>query len=202
MLKTTIALILASLFISAAEAAITFTASVTNANGSLATKLTWSAPGATGCTASGHTSWAGAKPASGTLDLPAITLSGTYNLKIGCTFPTATKAKLAWTKPTKNTDGTNMTDLSGYSIHYGKSADMLSTTVLITNPTVVNTEISVLSSGAWYYGIRALRPNGVQSDMSNIVSKTFDITATTTEEQSVTLTVNPIPLAISDLIVN
>lgn len=195
MIKIAIALILASLFIPAAESATTFTASVTNANGSLTTKLTWSSPGATGCIASGHTLWSGAKPASGTLDLPAINLSGSYNLAIDCAIPGDNKATLAWDPVTQNTDSTALTNLAKYKLYRSNVQMTLgSQTPIEVGPTVTSYIYSNLPSNSTYwFMVVATNANGIDSAASNIVSKSID--GITSEKQSVTLTVNPIPKA-------
>lgn len=179
-----------SLLAIGAEAATTFTASVTSANGSLSTRLSWASPGATGCTASGHPSWTGAKPASGSVDLPAIALSGTYNLTLSCTIPGSTSATVTWTPPTQNTDGSALTNLKSYSVHYGKAADALAGTLSVNAPATTAT-VTGLDAGTWFFGVRAINANNVESALSNVAQKV--ISAATTETQSVTLTVNPVP---------
>lgn len=190
---------LLSLLALEASADVTFGASVTNADGELRTTLTWDAPGASGCVGSGHPEWAGDKTASGTQELPAITLSGTYQLTISCTFPGDRTARLTWVNPTTNTDGTALTNLAGTRIHYGRSADVLNQTVQVANPSVTTYTLENLDVGQWFFAVRAYNTNGVESALSNVVTKT--LVASTTETQSVSLTVNPIPSSPTDVAV-
>lgn len=173
---------------------VTFGASVTNANGSLSTRLTWSStPAATSCTGSGHPTWNGTKAASGTQDLAPITLSGTYTLTLACTWPGNNTAILEWTAPTQNTDGTALTNLAGYKIQWGTSAGTLSNTFTLAQPAATTYTVTGLTPATWYFGIRAYNSANVESDLSGIVSKT--VTASQTQTSSVTLTVNPVPNA-------
>lgn len=172
---------------------ITLNTTVTNANGELTTTLSWDAPGALGCVGSGHEAWNGEHPASGSLDLPTITMSGTYPITITCTFPGDRTARLSWTPPTENTDGSALTNLAGYSIHYGRSTSTLSESIAVDNAGVSTYTLEDLSPGQWFFGVRAVNAQGVESALSNVVSKT--ITSETTREASVSLTVNPVPRA-------
>lgn len=185
---------------------LTVTPSVTSGNGSLSTRLTWStAPAAASCVASGHTSWTGAKPSSGAADLPPITMSGTYNLTLVCTWPGDTTATVKWTAPTTNTDGTALAkcptaDTTGACLAYFNvyrrvgSADVSTGEVTpVRDPNAVLLAKPNLVTGVHYFGVEAVNGNGVPSVLSNVGSKT--ITATATRTESVTVTVNPKPSA-------
>jgi len=177
--------------IATAHAEVTFAASVTNANGELRTVLTWDAPGASGCVGAGHASWNGAKSAAGTQALPAITLSGMYQLTLMCTFAGDTTATVSWTNTTTNTDGTNYANPAGVRIVYGQSASAMTQTVEIPNPTATQYVFNGLAPGTWFFAAKHYNVAGVESALSNLASKT--ITAATNETAAVSLTVNPIP---------
>lgn len=185
----------------APEPSVTFGASVTNANGSLTTRLTWSAPGATGCTAAGHEDWTGAKPAAGSLDLPAITLSGTYTLTLSCAWPADTSARLSWSVPTQYTDGTalNPADLSGYRAYHGDAPGNLTDVRQISGGTTTAYQFDDLALGTHYFAVSAVSTAGVESALSSIGSKV--IRTPDPHQSAVTLTVNPIPAAPGDLTV-
>lgn len=173
-----------------AQAEVTFGASVTNANGSLSTTLTWNAPGASGCTASGHPSWTGAKAASGTQALPAITLSGTYTLSLACSFPGDTRGVVTWVNPTANTDGTAYSNPKHTRVCHGASATAITSCVNVLTPGTTHT-FTGLPVGARFFAAYAVNQNDVSSAISNVATKT--LTAGSSENGSVTLTVNPIP---------
>lgn len=172
------------------QAAVTFGASVTNANGSLSTTLTWSAPGATGCTASGHPSWTGAKAASGTQALPAITLSGTYTLTLTCAQPGDTRAVMTWTNPTQNTDGSAYANPKHTRVCHGASATAITSCVNVASPGTTHT-FTGLPAGQRFFQAFAVNQSDVSSVASNTATKT--LTAGGNENGSVTLTVNPVP---------
>lgn len=181
---------------------VTFGASVTSAAGSLTTQLTWSTtPAATSCTAAGHPSWTGTKAASGTQAMPAITLSGTYTLTLNCTWPGDTQARLTWTAPTTNTDGSALAKcasqtatgpcLRSFVIQRGTSATTLSDARAVDDRNAVAYTWTGLAAGTHYFAVEAVNGDGVRSNPSAVVSKA--ITATQTQSGTVTLTVNPKP---------
>lgn len=192
------------------EPSVTFGASVTNAAGSLSTRLTWSTtPEATSCTASGHPSWTGLKAPGGSADLPAITLSGTYTLTLACTWPGDTQARLAWVAPTQNTDGSALAKcasqtatgacLRSFTVHRGASATALTDSRAVDDRNATAYTWTGLAAGTHFFGVRAVNGDGTTSDLSNTASKV--ITATQTRNSAVTLTVNPLPSAPTGLTV-
>jgi len=80
-------------------------------------------------------------------------------------------ATVNWTPPTTNTDGTPLTDLAGYRIVYGRSADELDQSVDVTNPGLSSLNVGNLSTGTWYFGVIVVNTAGVESDISNIATK-------------------------------
>ena len=86
---------------------------------------------------------------------------------------TSGNATLYWEAPTSNTNGTALTDLSGYRIYYGASEDDMIETVQITNVGIQTYVIDDLASGTWYFAVRALSSEGTESPLSEIVSKTI-----------------------------
>ena len=100
-----------------------------------------------------------------TASLPsfAITLSD-------ATMGTAT---LRWDAPTQNVDGTPITNLSGFRVHYGTSASRLTTVLEIPSPNITEATVEELTPATWYFGITAYNTLGVESAMSEIRSKTI-----------------------------
>lgn len=80
-------------------------------------------------------------------------------------------ATLSWTPPTQNTDGTQLTNLTGYRIYYGTNAGALTQTVDISNASVSNYVLGNLSPATWYFAVKARTSAGVESDLSNVASK-------------------------------
>jgi hypothetical protein len=134
------------------------------------------------CTASG--SWTGAKALSGSQTVTNLTANASYTLT--CARPVRGSALLNWTAPTRNTDGSPLTNLSGYRLHYGTVATDLVQTLQVTSPTTTSHTLTNLTDGTWHFGVRALASDGAESVLSNIVSK---VIASTTETHSSTRTV-------------
>jgi hypothetical protein len=83
-------------------------------------------------------------------------------------------ATLNWTAPTTNTDNTPLTNLTGYRVQYGRSATQLDQTANVTNPGVTTYRVENLSAGTWYFAVRAIAGDGVESDVSNVASLTIN----------------------------
>jgi hypothetical protein len=88
--------------------------------------------------------------------------------------PTVGSATLRWTAPTTNVDGSPITDLAGYRIVYGQSAGALSQSLTVANSAITSASIENLSSGTWYFAVKAYTSANVESDLSNIAQKTIN----------------------------
>ncbi len=82
-------------------------------------------------------------------------------------------ATLSWNVPTKNTDGSPLTNLAGYRIYYGTDATALAQSANIDTTDTTSYVVSGLSSGTWYFAIRAYNTAGTESNLSNLASKTI-----------------------------
>jgi ABC-type oligopeptide transport system substrate-binding subunit len=82
-------------------------------------------------------------------------------------------ATLSWQAPTTNTDGAALTDLSGYRIYYGMNPDDLTQTVQLSGLGLQTYVIDDLGTGTWYFAIKAVTSAGVESALSDVVSKTI-----------------------------
>lgn len=82
-------------------------------------------------------------------------------------------ATLSWTPPTQNTDGSSLTNLAGYRIVYGRTSSSLDQTVQVANAGTASYTITGLTSGTWYFRVKAYNSSGGESDVSNSGSKTI-----------------------------
>jgi hypothetical protein len=82
-------------------------------------------------------------------------------------------ATLSWTPPTQNTDGSSLSNLAGYRIVYGRTASSLDQTVQVANAGTSGYTVTGLSSGTWYFRVKAYNSSGAESDVSNAGSKTI-----------------------------
>jgi hypothetical protein len=80
-------------------------------------------------------------------------------------------ATLSWIPPTTNANGTTLTNLAGYLVHYGTNAASLADTITIANPGIATYVISNLSPGTWFFSVTAFNTSKVESHFSNIVNK-------------------------------
>ena len=85
---------------------------------------------------------------------------------------TTYSATVSWSVPLLNTDGTSLTDISGYRIYYGTSADDLSQSILISAPGITNHVVSGLAPGTYYIAVVTLNSMGIASDLSTPASAT------------------------------
>ena len=162
---------------------VTFTANQTSATGSLVPVLTWSTtPVASSCLASGG--WSGTKFASGSETLAVITSSKSYTLTCSWGGGSAT---VRWTAPTTNTDNSALTNLSGFKVLFGTSATALSQSKTISDPAATSTTITALGSGTWYFAVRAVNSNNVESADSTLTSKAIT-SASAAKTVAVTIT--------------
>jgi hypothetical protein len=136
-------------------------------------------------------SWASFDSTTGELrGTPGAGDAGTYaNIQIAVSDGTATAqlsaftlsveqvgtgtATLSWTPPTENTDGTTLTDLAGYKIYYGRSADSLTKVVDINTAGVTTYVVDNLTTATWYFSMTSYNAGGIESDKSAVVSKTI-----------------------------
>jgi hypothetical protein len=77
---------------------------------------------------------------------------------------------LDWMPPTENADGSALTDLAGYRIHYGASKDQLTKTANVTNPGLTSYVVEQLPAGTWYFHMTSYSKSGVESTASGVVS--------------------------------
>lgn len=85
---------------------------------------------------------------------------------------TTYSATVSWSVPILNTDGTSLTDISGYRVYYGTSAEDLSQSILISGPGITSHVVSGLAPGTYYIAVATLNSVGVASDLSTPASAT------------------------------
>jgi hypothetical protein len=132
--------------------------------------------------------WANFNTASGALTgTPTAANVGSYtNIRISVSDGKATaalpafavavnqiatgNATITWMPPIENTDGSVLTGLAGYRIHYGTNKDQLTQTENITNPGLTSYVVDQLTSGTWYFNMTAYSTSGAESAPTGVVS--------------------------------
>jgi hypothetical protein len=85
--------------------------------------------------------------------------------------PSTANATLSWVAPTENTNGSALTDLSGYKIYYGTTRTQLTSAVTVATPGVSTYVVEGLPVGTTYYfAITALASDGTESALSSVAS--------------------------------
>lgn len=100
----------------------------------------------------------------------AATLS---NFDISVDAIAAGSATLSWNPPTQNSDGSALTDLTGYRIYYGRDSNNLGRNLIIDNPGLTRYVIENLTPARWYFTMTSVNADGVESNRSALVSKTI-----------------------------
>lgn len=163
----------------AAGQAYSFQPSATDADGDVLTYSIQNRP-----------SWATFSPTTGRLSgTPADSHAGTYaNIVISVTDGKATRSlaafsvtvtstattgsvTLSWSPPTRNTDGTPLTDLTGFRVYYGTAAGNYTEQVQLPSATLTSVVIEDLAPARWYFAVKAYNRDGIESEFSGSVNK-------------------------------
>lgn len=78
---------------------------------------------------------------------------------------------ISWIPPTQNTDNSPLIDLAGFKVYFGLSEDNLLTEINVEGTQLV---IKELSPNTYYFAVVAVNDLGVESELSNISSKTIE----------------------------
>jgi len=81
-------------------------------------------------------------------------------------------AELNWTVPTRNEDGTALTDLAGYRVRYGSSPDALNVVLDVADARSTSLAIEGLATGIWYFSIASYTSAGIESQQTGTVNVT------------------------------
>lgn len=81
---------------------------------------------------------------------------------------------LTWTPPTKNTNGTPLTDLAGYKVYWGTAQGVYPNAVAVNNPGATGHTLSQLQPATYFSVVTAVNRAGVESAFSNAASKVIE----------------------------
>jgi hypothetical protein len=82
-------------------------------------------------------------------------------------------ATISWTPPTSNTDNSPLTNLGGYRIYYGTNSSNLTQVLNLPNPGISSGVVENLAPGTWYFAVTSYNSSNVESERSNVTSKTI-----------------------------
>ena len=127
--------------------------------------------GMAGCNQSGSASTASAVSTAN----PVASSAGTSS-SLPAANPADKSTTLSWSPPTRNSDGTSISNLAGYTLHYGTSSEDYTGSIEITNPMTTSYVVSGSNfpPGTYYFAISAYNAQQVSSSLSGEVSVTVD----------------------------
>ena len=90
--------------------------------------------------------------------------------------PTASAGAVTinWMPPTENVDGSALTNLAGYHIHYGTASGKYTQTISVSNAGLATYVVSDLTPGRYYFAVAAVNSSGTESPLSPEVSATVN----------------------------
>lgn len=80
-------------------------------------------------------------------------------------------ASFTWTPPSLNEDGSTLADLAGYRFYYGLASGSYTVEEYVDSPGLSSHVIENLTPGTYYFALKAVNANGIESALSNEVSK-------------------------------
>ncbi len=165
-----------------ADTSYTFTPQASDADGdtltfSIAGKPAWATFDAATGRLSGTPTAANVGSFSGVIitvsDGSASASLGSFSVAVNAAPVVTGSVTLSWTPPTARTDGTALTNLAGYVIHYGTAPSAFTSTISVNTAGVASYTVDNLSSGTYYFVVSAVDSTGQESQFSNAVSKTI-----------------------------
>jgi hypothetical protein len=105
-------------------------------------------------------------------DGEAVTSLPSFGIRVDA--PVQRSVSLSWQAPTKNADGTPLTDLAGFEVYYGLASGQYSETLSLPSASLTSVTIEDLAAATWYFAVKAVNSSGVRSSFSNEAWKTLD----------------------------
>jgi hypothetical protein len=82
----------------------------------------------------------------------------------------ASSVTLNWMPPTDNTNGSVLSNLSGYTIYYGPQSGDYTNSIKVDNPGLATYVVDNLAPGTYYFAVAAYNSRGTESPPSSEVS--------------------------------
>jgi hypothetical protein len=98
-------------------------------------------------------------------DGEATTSLPSFNVRVD--QPAVRSVTLSWQAPTRNEDGSTLTNLTGYEVHYGQSPGQYTLTLPLPSTALTSVTIEDLTPATWYFAVKAVNSAGVKSSFSN-----------------------------------
>src|SRR4029079_7964221 len=86
---------------------------------------------------------------------------------------TTGSALLTWVPPIQNTDGTALTDLAKFKVYWGPALGSYPSSALVNNAAATSYLVDNLVPGTYYFVVTAVNGQNVESQFSNVATKTI-----------------------------
>jgi hypothetical protein len=106
-------------------------------------------------------------------DGEAVTALPAFGITVAAAL-TTNGVEVSWSPPTQNADGSTLTDLSGYKIHYGTQSGNYTDSVAVANAGLTRYALDSLPKGTVYIAMTAVNAAGAESDFSKEVNVTVN----------------------------
>ena len=106
-------------------------------------------------------------------DGPASSALPAFGIMVTAPPTTSGTATVNVTPPTRNTDGSALTNLAGMRIYYGMSPGSLTQQVQLAGTSPTTYTLSNLASGTWYFAATAYTTAGAESAQSALANLTL-----------------------------
>jgi hypothetical protein len=103
-----------------------------------------------------------------TVALPAFTIT------VATSGSSGNSVTLSWQPPTENSDGSTISDLKGYKVHYGSTSRAYAKTIEVSNPGLTTYVVDNLPTGNYFFAVTAYNASGYESSLSGEVSTQVD----------------------------
>jgi hypothetical protein len=70
-----------------------------------------------------------------------------------------------------NTDDSPLTNLAGYHVYYGTSAQSLSSEITVASPGISSYVVENLAPGTWYFAVAGYNSDGLEGDRSALAAR-------------------------------
>lgn len=104
----------------------------------------------------------------------SITPLPQFNITVTPDNTVAGTVTVAWSPPTQNEDGSPLSDLSGYRIHYGAESQNYTDSVAVKNPGLTRFVLEQLPPGTHFIAMTAYNAAGAESEFSREVKITVN----------------------------
>jgi hypothetical protein len=98
----------------------------------------------------------------------------TFSIEVIAPGAAAGAVTLSWMPPTENADGSYLVDLAGYWIYWGNNPGQYTEWLRIDNPGLTMVVIEDLVPGDWEFAMTSFNAAGVESSLSNAVTRFVD----------------------------